>query len=106
MKSAPELRIWLYQNGYTIDEEILAIDRGRYYPILRCVRTGRAQDLDLLEAWVGPVLLRSRQPELIPWLSVLRRRLEKHSRSQPDLRGVADRIAIIMAGPSTGGENG
>lgn len=102
MKSAPELRLWLYQNGYAIAEEVLAHDRGRYYPIMRCVWTGQTQDLSLLEAWVGPTLLHSRQPDLPSWLAILRRRLEKHSRGQPDLRAVADQIAIIMADQQSG----
>ena len=96
MKSAPDLRLWLYQNGYTIDAERLAIDRGRYYPIMRCVWTGFSQKLDLLDAWVGPVLLRDRPANLPSWLEILHRRLDKHGRSQPELRALADRIAGLL----------
>lgn len=96
MKSAPDLRIWLYQNGYTIVDESLAIDRGRYYPIMRCIWTGCPERLDLLDAWVGPVLLRVKPADLSSWLAILHRRLEKHGRSQPELRAVADRIAGML----------
>ena len=97
MKSSPDLRAWLYQNGYRIDQETLAFDRGRYYPIMRCVWSGLSERLDLLSAWVGPVLLQNRPVHILPWLIILQARLSKQSRSQPELQGLAGRIGEIIA---------
>lgn len=97
MKSAPELRLWLNENGYAINSEALSCDRGRYYPIISCVRTGVPVHLDLLSAWVGPDLLRSRPKSLGPWLETLRSRLNKRERSCKELIGLSARINAILS---------
>ena len=96
MKSAPELRLWLFDNGYAIIGESLSCDRGRYYPIISCVRTGVPVHLDLLSAWVGPELLRSRPRCFGPWLATLRSRLVKRGRSCKELIGLPAKIDVIL----------
>ncbi len=65
-KSAPELRRWLADHHYQIDDELLVLDRSRLYTIISVhYETDLTQPvvLSLTEAVIGPVLLRQR-PEL------------------------------------------
>ncbi|MEA4888257.1 MAG: class I SAM-dependent methyltransferase [Clostridiaceae bacterium] len=96
MKSLPELRGWLYGQGYRIERESLPYDRGRYYPVMSCVYTGQKEDLALLEAWAGPVLLAERPPSLQPYLRLLQLRLLRHGRHNPDFLTVARQIGRLL----------
>lgn len=96
MKTLPELRSWLYAQGYRIEQEQIACDRGRYYPVLRAVYCGSPQAISLLAAWVGPDLL-LRKPDLLKsYLRHLQPRLLRHGRSRPELLELADQIAALI----------
>lgn len=52
MTSFTDLRLWLQQNGYCIEKEILAQEGRRLYSCL-CVRAGNMPQLSPAELWVG-----------------------------------------------------
>ena len=52
MTSQPDLREWLFRNGYCIEKECYAREGEKLYTIL-CVRAGRMDDLSEVEIWAG-----------------------------------------------------
>ncbi|MDF2838720.1 MAG: SAM-dependent methyltransferase [Evtepia sp.] len=52
MSSIPELRQWLQENTFRIEEEKIALEQSKYYVILK-VRAGSMEPLSLGERWVG-----------------------------------------------------
>ena len=63
-------RLWLYDHGFTIDDEDMVLEDGKYYPILHCIHAaaGEKQNLTGAEAYYGPVLLRKKHPILRQFL--------------------------------------
>ncbi len=97
MKSLPELRIWLGEQGYTLEDEVLVLEQHHTYVILRCRYTGVRTAYTPLQALVGPVLLVSQPPALAVYLTRLLARLKKQSRGQPDLIEVIEAIQKLEA---------
>lgn len=64
------VRLWLYDHGFTIDDEDMVLEDGKYYPILHCIHAaaGEKQNLTGAEAYYGPVLLRKKHPILRQFL--------------------------------------
>ena len=52
MSSIPELRLWLQENGFYIEEEKIAKEQAKHYVVMR-VRYGYMEPLTLAERWVG-----------------------------------------------------
>lgn len=52
MSSIPELRQWLQENGFRIEEERIAMEESKYYVVLN-VHAGDMEPLTLGERWVG-----------------------------------------------------
>ncbi len=52
MSSVPELRQYLSEEGFFIEEELLALEEDKLYVVLR-VRPGRSQTYTLGEQWLG-----------------------------------------------------
>ncbi len=102
MKSLPELRIWLCQHGYSIDQEKLVIEEKHSYVILRCHYSGDRKGIDNLTAWIGPELLRSKPDDLSLYLSRLLCRLSKQSRGEPELIPLISQIEELAAGIAIG----
>ncbi len=67
--NAAELRAFLYQNGYAIEDEAIVLDNGRYYQLI-AARSGRPRHLP--PAWpqgyleLGPVAYEGQDPLLLP----------------------------------------
>ena len=97
MKHLPVLRDWLCRQGYRIQAEKLALDRGRYYPVLAAQWQGAPLRLSPLEAWIGPCLLR--QPLPAEYLERLHRQLCLQARANPQLKTVAGQLAALPALP-------
>ncbi len=57
MTAVYELRCYLYENGYTIDDEILASDDGKIYSILK-VRSGKCDTPSYAEIFMGKHILK------------------------------------------------
>ena len=97
MKSLPELRIWLGQHGYAIDNESLVLEPKHAYIILSCHYTGENMEFDRLSALVGPCLLQKWTPELLIYLRRLLPRLARQKRGDPELVPVISQIEKIAA---------
>lgn len=53
MTMQPHLRLWLAENGYSIDDETIACAGGKRYPVLCCHYTGVPETCSPLEALLG-----------------------------------------------------
>ena len=56
-KSIPELREWLYGNGFVIDDEVACFESGFYYCALSVKYSGKELSLSDREIYYGPVML-------------------------------------------------
>ena len=73
MSSLPDLRGWLFQNGYQIEEERLAREEDAIYVVMS-VRTGEMPPLTPAELWAGR---QSRDALRGPYLEGLIRKLDR-----------------------------
>lgn len=53
----PEFRCFLVENGFSIDDEAVVYDMGKYYFLEKCHYTGKKTQLNAAESYVGPVNL-------------------------------------------------
>lgn len=87
MTKIGELSIWLYENGYRIDDEKLVLDKGRLYPVM-LVQPGTGEKPSDAEIYVGSCLLNRRDPfltEYLDWLiESFSKRLEGMEMSKQD----------------------
>ncbi|MBP7402729.1 MAG: SAM-dependent methyltransferase [Clostridia bacterium] len=99
MKSAPELRRWLREAGFSIHEERLCRDGRRIYCVILARPGGNPADAALSEeeAWAGPCILRDRPPLLREHLTGVLTRMRKAARGRPDLESATERLAGILA---------
>ncbi|MGE5495461.1 MAG: tRNA (adenine(22)-N(1))-methyltransferase [Burkholderiales bacterium] len=67
---AQVLRQWLCGNGYVIEDEEMADEGKRFYPVILAKR-GRSRQLNGIELELGPVLLRKRPETLLRFLDKL-----------------------------------
>lgn len=68
---ADRLRADLCAGGFVIEDERVALCAGRYYPII-CARQGVSAPLAAREAFLGPVLLRTRPARYADYLAWMR----------------------------------
>ena len=73
MSSLPDLREWLFQNGYQIEEERLAREEDAIYVVMS-VWAGEMPPLTPAELWAGR---QSRDPLRGPYLEGLIRKLDR-----------------------------
>lgn len=73
MTSFPDLRFWLQQNGYYIEEEHLSREGKRLYSCLS-VRAGHMDPLSPAELWVGK---QNNDPLRKEFLSMMRKKIER-----------------------------
>ena len=69
------LREWLFANRYIIEEEVIAKEKGRFYIVIRAVPGEK--DYTAKEAFLGPVLQRSKPGHWFDYLSWLRKCLAR-----------------------------
>ena len=74
----PELRRWLYENGYRIDGEYLVRDAGRIYTVMTA-RGGSAPVPDTAELYVGEARLQHSRGLFGEYLRDMSRKLERIS---------------------------
>ena len=54
----PHFRRWLYQNGFSIIDEAMVCEEGKYYPLIKAAYgKTKGSDLKELSIYCGPVLL-------------------------------------------------
>ena len=86
----PQSEIWnvrryLDENEWRIQEENMILEEGKFYPMLRAGREG-SEKLDQVQLFYGPRLLERRHPVLLSYLKKEREKLkevrEKLARSE------------------------
>ncbi len=92
--NAPDaLRRWLYENGYAIVDEALALDAGKYYCLISAQWTGEAVEKDLFTYYIGEKLFEKKDPLLPQYIRKKLRELEVviEGRSRADVDKLKDR---------------
>lgn len=70
MSAAPELRRFLYENGYIITDEILAQEDRRIYTII-LAKKGQTVRFTSLDCYISPALREKRPPLFVPYAQKL-----------------------------------
>lgn len=73
---AEKVRRYLCSKGYSIEKEALVTERGKYYPVMKAVRSEKRQSLSEEEYIYGPCLIKNRDPLLKEYLHKEGRRIE------------------------------
>lgn len=60
----PEVRMWLYEQGYEIVEEHMVFEDGKYYPMFKAVKNPEAEKLTDLEYKYGKISVLG-EPEVL-----------------------------------------
>lgn len=83
------LRAWLCTNGFVIEDEELAAEDRRFYPVM-LAKKGRSQQLSALELEFGPVLLKE-MPETL--LRLIDRRISREKEYIKDIKAHGSKSA-------------
>lgn len=75
MGGVATVRRWLYEHGWFLDAETIAVERGRWYEILSARRGEKACPNEAL-LWLGPVLTEMKHPLLAAHADQVVERLE------------------------------
>ena len=70
-KSLMELRCFLSENGYLIDDEIIVKENNRFYIVMKIEYTGRPYSLNLTMQIAGPVILKKKSEHFYDYISYL-----------------------------------
>ena len=98
----PEVRIWLYENGYEIVEEHMVFEDGKYYPMFKAVKNPQAEKLSDLEYKFGilsglgekDVLRAYRVREVANKQNILNKLMEENSEKS---KGRAEEMKALLA---------
>ena len=77
---ANDLREYLYSNGFTINKEIAASERDRYYIALDAYYTGEVKEYTLSDCFLGKL------PETAEAKAYLKKQLDRHTRKYNALK--------------------
>jgi len=81
------LRRWLYENGFVIEREHLALDAGKYYVLIESKWTGRQEKKDEFTLFIGEKIFEGNEEHLHRYLLKKLREveiiIEGRSRSDP-----------------------
>lgn len=94
----PLFRHFLSDMGYSIIAEDMILEEGKFYPVMKAVRTGKAGLLSETEERFGPVLLMLRHPVLKQYLAFEWEKgikLEKELMSHKESSRVLERLADV-----------
>ena len=72
---APAVRKYLYSNQYVITQEGLVEEKGKYYPVIKAVKTTKTDILDEEEYVFGPCLLKNKDRLLWTYLNKEKKRI-------------------------------
>ncbi|MDR3052083.1 MAG: class I SAM-dependent methyltransferase [Oscillospiraceae bacterium] len=102
---APQLRAWLAEGGFVLEDEALVRAHGRFYTAL-AARRGRGQSFTPKQCALGPLLLQRRPAVFAAWLAWRRDVLQgvlrgldaaRGARSAVKVRAVAQELAWVDA---------
>ena len=88
-KSSDRLRVFLFENGFNIEDENASEDRGLYYLIIKAVYTGVPSEYTLKQKYYGPVILRriaDGEPVVLGYKDRLDRRFELSRRGDDEIK--------------------
>lgn len=82
------LRQWLYENGFVIKQEHLALDAGKYYVVIESKWTGHPEKKDEFTCFVGEKIFEGNEEHLQKYLKKKLREVEViiEGRSRSDTR--------------------
>lgn len=98
----PEVRIWLYENGYEIVEEHMVFEDGKYYPMFKAVKNPQAEKLSDLEYKFGKLSVLGEKDVLKAYLvrevankqNILNKLMEENSEKS---KGRAEEMKELLA---------
>lgn len=98
----PEVRIWLYENGYEIVEEHMVFEDGKYYPMFKAVKNPQAEKLSDLEYKFGKLSVLGEKDVLKAYLvreiankqNILKKLMEENSEKS---KGRAEEMKALLA---------
>ena len=98
----PEVRIWLYENGYEIIEEHMVFEDGKYYPMFKAVKNPQAEKLSDLEYKFGKLSVLGEKDVLKAYLvrevankqNILNKLMEENSEKS---KGRAEEMKALLA---------
>lgn len=91
-------RRFLSDKGYSITEENMVLEEGKFYPVMKAVRTGERRIFSEAEVRFGPILLRQRHPVLKQYLAfewAKERQLEKELTAKEESGRILKRLADV-----------
>lgn len=91
-------RRFLSDKGYSITEENMVLEEGKFYPVMKAVRTGEGRIFSEAEVRFGPILLRQRHPVLKQYLAfewAKERQLEKELTAKEESGRILKRLADV-----------
>ncbi len=68
----PDFRRFIVKMGYSIIDEDMILEEGKFYPVMKAVKAGDGMELSEIEARFGPRLLERRHPVLKQYLEAER----------------------------------
>ena len=92
-KSSDKLRAFLFEKGFSIEDENSCEDRGLYYVIMKVRYTGVLSSYSLLEKYYGPVILRrakAEEPVVLKYIERLDLRFDKAKLGDEEIRRMLD----------------
>ena len=98
----PEVRIWLYENGYEIVEEHMVFEDGKYYPMFKAVKNPQTERLSDLEYKFGKLSVLGEKDVLKAYLvrevtnkqNILKKLMEENSEKS---KGRAEEMKALLA---------
>jgi len=94
-KSHMELRQFLSENGYEIQDEKIAKESHRFYVAIKAKFTGKKYYLNLTRQIVGPVILNSRNELVKDYICYLIKQMEKMKKGNSEFSFVKSELEKI-----------
>lgn len=63
-----QVRVWLSQNSWRIVQEDMILEEGKFYPVVRAVKSDVLVKMTEIQLRFGPLLLENRHPVLLQFL--------------------------------------
>ena len=90
-----ELRLWLAENGFTIDRETPVADCGHLYSVMRLRYIGKPVVLTPVEAYISREILESGSEDLPAFLNDTVRRLEQATENMKNAKQPPERLQFF-----------
>ena len=95
-RSHYELRAFLSESGFTIDEESIAIEKGHYYTIMKVTYLAKKYELNDEQLFLGPCILRDRPPLFETFMEHERKVMQKKALGDPRCARIVERWETLL----------